>query len=218
MHLTKGLFTAEEAFARLGQSREEGCFVVVSKNWTARLFTKEACVVYATSEGIESPNVVDSCFADYEASYVWMPGAKPPKEIMNINIVGHTLKSAIAKDVHLSVTAKVKLDNVDMSTIPKHKRVAQYYLMTVGSPNDKWALTKGTVIVGRDNSCDIVVSNEAVSRRHCLLQAIPRGLRFRDLESSNGVFINGIHAKEGFVQPGDKLCLGSYALSVLREN
>lgn len=218
MHTTRGLFSAEEAFARLGESREEGCLAIIGKSGVARLFTKDACVVYAASEGKEGEPILATCFADHEASYVWMPGAKPPKEVMKVNIVGHALKNALAKDVHLSATAKVKLENLDQPKLSKLRKTISYYLVPENSPKDKLAISKATVIVGRDNSCDVVVSNPIVSRRHCLLQTMPRGLHFRDLESSNGVFVNGILAKEGFVQPGDRLSLGSFTLSVHREN
>ena len=204
--------------ARLGQTRDEGCLVVIDTSGVARIFTKNAGVVYATREGQEGETILDRCFVDHDASYVWMPGVKPPKEMMNINIVALTLKRAIAKDIHLSATAKVSLDSVAQTLVPKHKKVASYYLVAEADTKNKLPINKGTIIMGRDNSCDIVLSNPDISRRHCLLQTIPRGVRFRDLESSNGVFINGIHAKEGFVQPGDKLSLGSYALTICRES
>jgi hypothetical protein len=218
MHLTRGLFSAEEAFARLGQTRDSGCLFVAGQSGAARIFTRDANVVYACSEGKEGESVLETCFVDVEASYVWMPGAQPPKEMMKVNIVGHTLKNAIAKDIHLSKTARVKLDSVDQSTIPPHKKPARYYLIADDKRGEKIALNKGTVIVGRDQSCDIVIPSPQVSRRHCLLQSIVRGLSFRDLESANGVFINGIPARDGFVQSGDRLAFGSYVLSVHREN
>ncbi|MCE0522936.1 MAG: FHA domain-containing protein [Methylacidiphilales bacterium] len=217
MHLTKGLFSAEEAFVRLGQLRETGCLVVISDKEPSRIFTRDACVVNAYSGNREGQAVLDTCFDDIEASYVWIPGAKPPREMINININSHALKAAIAKDIHLSKTAKVKLDSVDQSTIPQRKKPIRYYMVAKDKPDAKISLNKGTVIIGRDESCDMIIANPRVSRRHCLLQLIVRGLSFRDLESSNGIFINGIRAKDGFVQSGDKLSLGSYELVVHRE-
>jgi len=217
VHLTRGLFSAEEAFARLGQNREEGCLVIISQGRTARIFTRDACVVNAYSDGKEGQSILDTCFEDVESSYVWMPGARAPREIMAVNITAHALKNAIAKDIHLSKTSKVKLDNVDQSSIPTHRKPVRYFLVAEEKPSEQIAINKGTLIVGRDQSCDIVIASPQVSRRHCLLQLIVRGLSFRDLESSNGIFINGIRAKDGFVQPGDKLAFGNYSLVVHRE-
>ena len=217
MHLTKGLFSAAEAFARLGQSRETGCLVVVSDKGTTRIFTRDALVVNACSDGKEGQPVLDVCFADSEASYVWIPGAKPLHEGMNVNINSHALKAAIAKDIHLSKTARVNLDSVDQSTIPAHKKPVRYYLVANDEPEEKIALNKGTIIIGREGTCDVVITHAQISRRHCLLQSIVRGLSFRDLESSNGIFVNGIRAKDGFLHPGDRLSLGNYAFIVHKE-
>jgi Inner membrane component of T3SS, cytoplasmic domain len=217
MHLTKGLFSAEEAFARLGQSREAGCLVIVSDKGVSRIFTKDACVVNALSDGKEGMAVLDSCFADVEASYTWIPGAQPLNETMKVNITGHALKAAIAKDVHLSKTARVSLDSVDKTTIPSQKKPIRYYFIADEKPGEKIPMNKGTVIIGRDGACDMVIVHAQISRRHCLLQSIVRGLSFRDLESSNGLFVNGIRAKDGFLHPGDRLSLGNYVLVVHRE-
>jgi pSer/pThr/pTyr-binding forkhead associated (FHA) protein len=46
------------------------------------------------------------------------------------------------------------------------------------------------------------------------LQVTPRGLLFRDLNSTNGILVNGIPAAEGFLNPGDQLNFGTYVLDV----
>lgn len=217
MHPTKGLFSAEEAFTRLGQTRETGCLVIVSEKGTSRIFTKDACVINAYSEGKEGPSVLETCFLDVEASYIWIPGATPLSEAMKVNITGHALKAAIAKDIHLSKTARVNLDSVDRSATPSQKKPARYYFIAEEKPAEKIAMNKNTIIIGRDGTCDIVIIHPQISRRHCLLQSIARGLSFRDLESSNGILVNGVRAKDGFLHPGDRLSLGNYVLMVHRE-
>ena len=121
MHLTFSLFTAEEAFVRLGKIRERGCLVIVSATRTCRIFTRMRA---SPRRGRRTGGKRDpgECFADVNASYVWLPGAKPPKEDMNVRIIGHALGSAIAKDIHLTRTSKVNLDSVDPSIVPLHKR------------------------------------------------------------------------------------------------
>ncbi len=217
MHLTKALFSAEEAFSRIGQTREAGCLAIVSGNGAARLFTRDGCVIYATSDGKEGPEVLKECFSNSEASYVWIPEVKPPRESMRINITGHALENAIARDIHISKTTKVSLASPDRPNIPEDKRLPHYFLVGIEKPHEKLPMNKPTVIVGRDHTCEIVVTDLSVSRRHCLLQAIPRGLSFRDLESSNGTFVNDLRATDGFIQPGDRLTLGHLSFTVHRE-
>lgn len=217
MYPTRNLFTAEEAFTRLGQNRESGCLVVVSSQATTRIFTRDATVVHAMSEGEEGPEVLQKAFADHEASYVWLPGAKPFREIMGVNICGHVLEMAIAKDIHLSRTAKVSLNSFDQSTVPRNKRWAGLYLVAVNRPEEKIPLNKSAVVVGRDESSDIILAHPSVSRRHCLLQLSARGLGFKDLESANGVYINGIRAKDGLLHASDRITLGAYELRLEKE-
>jgi hypothetical protein len=217
MHAPQTLFTAEEAFSRLGQLRETGCLVIVSDKVTSRIFTKDAFVINAYSEGMEGQAALDASLADMNASYVWLPGATPGQETMKVDITSHALQNAIARDIHHSKTSKVKLDGVDRSSIPAHKKISRYFLSPLERIEEKITLDKSSVIVGRDDVCDIVIPDPRVSRRHCLLQQTARGLTFKDMESANGTFINNISAKDGFLHPGDKLSLGGYELVIQRE-
>ena len=218
MHLTRNLLSAEEAFNRLGQLRETGCLVVISDKGTSRIFTRDAHVVCALGEGREGQEVLDVSFLDVQASYLWLPGAKPAQETMNVNINSQSLELAIARDIHLSKTARVKLDSVDQSSTPPPKRSAGYFFLVGDRPGERITLNKSAVVVGRDESSDLVFPHPKISRRHCLIQLTARGLGFKDLESANGVFVNGIRAKDGFLHAGDKLALADYEIFVQRDS
>ena len=79
-------------------------------------------------------------------------------------------------------------------------------------------LAEDEVSLGREPSNRIPLLDAAVSRRHCLIQMVARGLSFRDLDSTNGITVNGFPAQDGFLSPGDKLQLGSYTLKVYRDD
>jgi DNA segregation ATPase FtsK/SpoIIIE, S-DNA-T family len=55
------------------------------------------------------------------------------------------------------------------------------------------ALTPAGVVVGRDDDCDLTLSDEGVSRRHLRVQPSPGGLRatITDLDSVNGTWVEG---------------------------
>ncbi|MDR1938380.1 MAG: FHA domain-containing protein [Tannerellaceae bacterium] len=65
-----------------------------------------------------------------------------------------------------------------------------------------------TITIGRDDSCDIVINNERVSRIHANIFRQGAGYVYRD-NSSNGTRINGImvQRREAFVRPGDSVLL-----------
>jgi pSer/pThr/pTyr-binding forkhead associated (FHA) protein len=107
------------------------------------------------------------------------------------------------------------LDSIDLTGV--HKKPAKYYLVAEDRPQDKIEVKQDALVIGRDDSCDIVISKPHVSRRHCLVQLVGRKLRFRNLESSNGIYINGVRVRDGFVKSGDKLTLGGCTFVVHRE-
>ena len=68
----------------------------------------------------------------------------------------------------------------------------------------------GGLIIGRDSEqVDVVLSSSRVSRRHCRIDWTDEGFRIEDLESTNGVYVNGkkIHSAVELT-PGDVIGLG----------
>lgn len=50
----------------------------------------------------------------------------------------------------------------------------------------------GSITVGRDPSCDVILSDDAgVSRRHARFQLLPSAIKLEDLGSRNGTFVEG---------------------------
>ncbi|MCL4818303.1 MAG: FHA domain-containing protein [Vicinamibacteria bacterium] len=75
------------------------------------------------------------------------------------------------------------------------------------------ALPRGLVL-GRDPSCDLVVSDGRVSSRH--LRVIPQqgGLLLLDVGSANGVAVNGRPVTKALISPSDQVTLGSMRIDV----
>ncbi|HXB53213.1 MAG TPA: FHA domain-containing protein [Vicinamibacteria bacterium] len=77
---------------------------------------------------------------------------------------------------------------------------------------------QGTMaVLGRDPTCDLVLSDVKCSRRHAVIEAGPDGLAIRDSGSANGVFVNGRKVERAGLQPGDLIRLGEVILEVLPE-
>lgn len=57
--------------------------------------------------------------------------------------------------------------------------------------------------VGRDPACDISDADPRLSRRHAEFVATTAGLIVRDLESRNGIRVNGRAVREAVITPGD---------------
>ena len=86
-------------------------------------------------------------------------------------------------------------------------------------PETTFRILPGNVrTVGRAAGADFIIDAPLVSRVHCRLTALPDGeLEVRDLESTNGTFINGQRIESGRLSPGDRLGVGRVELVALRD-
>ena len=84
-----------------------------------------------------------------------------------------------------------------------------------GSLTDEYTFDSGELIIGRSRQCDIVLPSENVSRRHARIRTGPSGLIIEDLQSANGVFVNGRRIFEAVeLADQDVIRLGDYHLHV----
>lgn len=78
-------------------------------------------------------------------------------------------------------------------------------------------LSPGAVkTVGRAAAADLILDAALVSRVHCRLEASEESLEIVDLDSTNGVYVNGSRVARAHVIPGDTLKIGRVALMVGR--
>ena len=73
------------------------------------------------------------------------------------------------------------------------------------------------VVIGRDPSCDLVLSDERCSRRHAVIGQGPDGLTIRDAGSSNGIWINGRHLRRSRLESGDTVRVGDTVITILSD-
>ena len=78
-------------------------------------------------------------------------------------------------------------------------------LIPVGG-GDPIPLLKKNLLVGRRESCDIVLRFPNVSAHHCQLHVNGGYWYVKDLKSRNGVKVNGTRVTEKRLDPGDELC------------
>jgi ABC transport system ATP-binding/permease protein len=75
----------------------------------------------------------------------------------------------------------------------------------------------GTVkTIGRSPGAEFIVEAALVSRLHCQLTATADRLRVKDLDSTNGTFVNGKRVQDAELHDGDTLSVGRVDLVVSR--
>jgi|SRR5579872_93890 len=76
------------------------------------------------------------------------------------------------------------------------------------SPETNFTLALGKYILGRSASCDLVVPDSSLSRRHCEITVVDASLMVRDLESSTGTFIDGSRVQSCTLKDGQRVQFG----------
>lgn len=72
-------------------------------------------------------------------------------------------------------------------------------------------------LIGRSPACKVVLNDEAVSRRHARISQTPDGFFIEDLDSANGVMVNGeeVHGPHP-LNENDVILIGSHKLTFQR--
>jgi class 3 adenylate cyclase len=79
-------------------------------------------------------------------------------------------------------------------------------------------LTTPLVTIGRVPGNDVVLDSPNVSRRHAKLLITDLGVTAHDLDSHNGVFINGKKVRSAPIGPGDLLYVGDVCVRLERDD
>jgi len=79
---------------------------------------------------------------------------------------------------------------------------------------DPIPLLKKSLLVGRRESCDIVLRFSNVSAHHCQLTVVGGYWYVHDKNSRNGVKVNGIRVTEKRLDPGDILSVAKHKYEV----
>ena len=69
------------------------------------------------------------------------------------------------------------------------------------------------VKIGRELDNTLRLSDPSISRHHAVLRQLPSGYEIKDLDSSNGVLVNGARVTESALQDGDRITLGQMQLT-----
>ena len=69
--------------------------------------------------------------------------------------------------------------------------------------NQRELVIRDKMTIGRDPACDVSDADPRLSRHHAEFLMTPRGLMVRDLESRNGVRVNGRMVQEALLTAGD---------------
>ena len=108
-------------------------------------------------------------------------------------------------------TENLDLDEIVREKIPKQQGQQKFYLIIVDGDNvgKIYPLDKKTITIGRSDEFDIQLADSSCSREQAIIEFNDNNKPvLKDLDSTNGTFVNGAKITEINIEDGDKILLG----------
>ena len=102
----------------------------------------------------------------------------------------------------------------------KAKENIKWFLEAVADANREWKVVVETdpFIVGRDEDCELKLTDKRISKRHFEIRRGGDHIWIRDLESTNGTFVNHKKIKQAeLLEQGDIISIGKFKFCIKNE-
>lgn len=98
--------------------------------------------------------------------------------------------------------------NTMPSPEPKSQPPPRLVVLSEPAAGAEFTLTKPEMRIGRDEHLDIWINHKSISHEHAEVQVVDGKVTVFDLESANGMRVNGVDASRAILESGDVLQLG----------
>ncbi|MCP4368087.1 MAG: GGDEF domain-containing protein [Deltaproteobacteria bacterium] len=108
-------------------------------------------------------------------------------------------------------TENLDLSEIVEETTPKQQDQQKFYLIIVDGDNvgKIYALDKKAITIGRSDEFDIQLEDSSCSRKQAIIEFNDNNQPvLKDLDSTNGTYVNGSKITEITIEHGDKILLG----------
>jgi pSer/pThr/pTyr-binding forkhead associated (FHA) protein len=75
-------------------------------------------------------------------------------------------------------------------------------------------IERDVTVIGRHESCDVVIQAVGISKRHCVMVKTDGLLVIRDLATTNGTKVKGQRVRWAALLPEDRISLGGYKIRI----
>jgi hypothetical protein len=89
-----------------------------------------------------------------------------------------------------------------------HLRKCKLVLEREDGQTSEYIFDQSDITIGAMEDNDLVIDDETASRYHCEITQDENSYLVRDLDSTNGTFINRVRIKEGYLKPGCTVTVG----------
>ena len=95
--------------------------------------------------------------------------------------------------------------------------IGHLVVATDGQTVEEVTLRPGRLIIGRTPENDLQIDSRFVSRHHCQISTTPQGCTIEDLNSTNGIYVQGRRVRRHNLNDGDVVVLGKHELTYVDE-
>jgi transcriptional regulator with GAF, ATPase, and Fis domain len=90
-----------------------------------------------------------------------------------------------------------------------HLRQCKLVVLKGNQRGREFVITSDVIRLGKAEGNDLVLTEDTVSRMHCEILRDARGYLLRDLQSTNGTFLDGAEVREAYVRAGSVITVGT---------
>src|SRR6266508_3929065 len=90
---------------------------------------------------------------------------------------------------------------------------SRFVVNTGRDEGKEMVLQNPRVTIGTLPENSLVLTDTTVSRQHAIVEETAKGYLLRDLDSTNGTFLNGVRVREGYLAAGSVIRLGQTELT-----
>jgi Protein of unknown function (DUF3662)/FHA domain len=120
-------------------------------------------------------------------------------------------------DVAPGATMVYKPKQPDTEAVSPEELGVEREIAILTVDGERHEIDKRRVVIGRSKDCDVQLSDPNVSRRHAELRQEGAAFWIVDLDSTNGMEVNGRRLKRAKLKAGDTITIGSTELVFGRE-
>lgn len=154
--------------------------------------------------------VKDDIFGEHER--VSLPCAACGKTFQIINPKLATFRAQVTRKTVPTITTEISVDGLSLS-LPENEEI--YLRALEGQEKGTvYPVNKPRITIGRANS-DVIVNDMLSSRVHCAVEISDQRIMLRDLESTNGTFVNDEPVKTALLSNGSIFRIGGHSFQVV---
>ena len=90
-------------------------------------------------------------------------------------------------------------------------------VVTLSVDGERYEVDKRRMLIGRSRECDIQIDDASASRRHAEVRQEGTAYWIVDLDSTNGLEVNGMRTQRAKLDHGDKITIGSTDIAFRRD-